>query len=267
MPTLRYCTTKTVAELKRSIVANLDWYRDPSTGVTPIHDLGSRETDIEYEDFSGMLLENPKPIGDVSNSLLVFNSLKALTPHQASVERVWVYLCHTRCAEYIAMRWPVDKGNQSPETNVFNHYFVHRTRGLIRDNGIARLWWLGKIANDVDANDPELFLTIILSKPDIANNLLGRPAISMNSKKLRCFYEVMRFFWEKDDYRLFERDAFRSWMKQSNRIGGHWLLDSIPEVDEVILYNILIELAIQSIRGDEKVNEVMQAIEQRRERD
>lgn len=262
MPTLRYCTTKSVAELKLTITVNLDWYRDPSEGVSPILDLGHRETEIEYEEFSGMLLE--KPSDDISNSLLVFNSLKALTPHQASVERVWVYQCHTRCAEYIAKRWPVDKGKQAPEKNVLNHYFASRARELIRDNGIARLWWLGKIATDIDANDPELFLKIILHKQDIANNLLGRPAISMNRRKLRCFYEVMRYFWEKGDHRLFERDPFRAWMKHANRIGGHWLLDSLPDKD---LYNALIELAIQAIGGGEKVLEVMLEIEKRRERD
>lgn len=262
MPKLKYCTTKTVAELKRSITANLDWYRDQGEEESLIDDLGHRETDIEYEEYSGTLLENFSD--DISNSVLVHNSLKALTPHQASVERVWVYQCHTRCAEYIAKRWPVDKGKQNPETNVLNHYFVRRTRGLIRDNGIARLWWLGKIATDVDANAPELFLTIILHNQDIANNLLGRPAIAMNPRKLRCFYEVMRYFWEKDDKRLFDRDTFRLWMKQANRIGGHWLLDSLPEEK---LYNILIELAIQVIGGDEEVREVMQVIEKRRDND
>lgn len=260
MPTLKYCTSKSVGALKRSISENLDWYRDPSEGVSPIRDLEPRETDIEYEEFSGMLLDNPSD--DISNSLLVYSSLKGLTPHQATVERVWVYQCHTRCAEYIANRWPVDKGKQAPEKNVLNHYFASRARELIRDNGIARLWWLGKIATDTDANAPELFLKIILHKQDIANNLLGRPAISMNRRKLRCFYEVMRYFWEKGDKRLFERDAFRFWMKQANRIGGHWLLDSMPEEN---LYNVLIELALQAIGGDEKVDEVMQVIEKRRE--
>ena len=54
---------------------------------------------------------------------------------------------------------------------VLNHFFAVGNRALVRDNGISRLWWLGKIANDVDNEDPLRFLTILLHRQDVRSAL------------------------------------------------------------------------------------------------
>jgi hypothetical protein len=167
---------------------------------------------------------------DVDNALLVYESLSELTPHQASIERMWVYLCHCDCPQYVASRW-LDRRpekNEDAVREVRNHFFAVGNRALIRDNGVSRLWWLGKIAHDVDPENPREFLAILLHRQDVRSALIERPSVSMNRRVLRGIYDVMREHWA-DGGALFERETFRSWMVALNRRGGVTLLDALPE--------------------------------------
>jgi hypothetical protein len=110
---------------------------------------------------------------------------------------------------------------------VHNHFFAKGNRALIRDNGVSRLWWLGKIAHDVDPEDPRLFLTILLHRQEVQSALIERPSISMNRRVLCAIYEVMKSHWVNGGT-LFERQNFRGWMVSLNRRGGVVLLDSLP---------------------------------------
>ena len=111
---------------------------------------------------------------------------------------------------------------------VRNHFFAVGNRALIRDNGVSRLWWLGKIAHDVTPDEPREFLTILLHRQDVRSALIERPSVSMNRRLLRGIYTVMREHWVNGGA-LFERDAFRSWMVALNRRGGVVLLDALPD--------------------------------------
>ena len=106
--------------------------------------------------------------------------------------------------------------------------FAIGNRALVRDNGVSRLWWLGKIAHDVAADGPCEFLTILLHRQDVRSALIERPSVSMNRGLLRGIYSVMREHWSNGG-ELFKRDAFRSWMVALNRRGGVVLLDALPE--------------------------------------
>lgn len=269
MRILKYFTTESVETLRDSVETHLEWYRNPLGDHPLLSTLEVRETTITYRDFSLSLLKEPRD--DVSNSLIAHIPLRVLTPHQASVERIWVYLCHTDAAMYVVKRWPLDQQDEKAISTVLNHFFAKSARNLIRDNGVARLWWLGKIANDIDEKDPKLFLQILWHNKDVVVSLLGRPATSMNPYKLRCYYEILRYYWELKDLRLFERKKFRKWMKSANRLGGMLLLDSMPEKE---LYSNLIEEALIAINEagidnpktlKSKVMEIYHQILQRRQ--
>ncbi len=233
MPNLRYYTSAVVEDLRTRVAEHLDWYYAPEGSPFSVAPVGGvRESSITAPKLAGLLAVNEeRPFAtDVENALAVYEALSALTPHQASIERMWVYLCHHDCPQYVAARWL----NRRPESDedavreVRNHFFAVGNRALIRDNAVSRLWWLGKIAYDVDPNAPREFLTILLHRQDVRSALIERPSVSTNRRVLRGIYEVMAEYWS-DGGALFTREIFRSWMIALNRRGGVILLDALPE--------------------------------------
>ena len=128
---------------------------------------------------------------------------------------------------------------------VRNHFFAVGNRALIRDNAVSKLWWLGKIAHDIDPANPREFLTILLHRQDMRSALIERPSVSTNRRVLRGIYEVMREHWS-DGGALFARKAFRSWMSALNRRGRVVLLDALPEE---ALGQLLREEARRAVEG------------------
>ena len=233
MTKIRYYTSEALEQLRNSVDNNLDWYYAPN-GVLPaaVSPNGVREASLPAPTLAESLKVDDKqpPASDVDNALLVFKELSGLTPHQASIERMWVHMCHCECPKYVTTRWL----NQRPEKHedavkkVRNHFFAGGSRALIRDNGVSRLWWLGKTANDIAPQDPREFLTILLYRQDVRSALIERPSISMNKRLLRGIYNVMQEHW-RGGKELFQRDVFRVWMVALNRRGGVVLLDALPE--------------------------------------
>lgn len=235
MTNLRYYTTEVVENLRARIADHLDWYYAPEGRPPAMASIGGiRESNLTAPDLNHQLAidENRPSSTDVVNALVVYRALSELTPHQGSIERMWVYLCHSDCPRYVATRWL----NRRPENEedavreVRNHFFATGNRALIRDNGISRLWWLGKIAHDVDPENPREFLTILLHRQDVRSALIERPSVSTNRRVLRGIYEVMREHWSNGGA-LFARETFRSWMIALNRRGGVVLLDALPDQD------------------------------------
>ena len=233
MTQLRYFTSKALEELRRTIADHLDWYYAPS-GAFPafIPTTEVRESRLEVSGLAERLvMAASHPSGtDVDNAILVYDALSELTSHQASIERLWVYLSHCDCPQYVAARWMTQRPEKDEDAtrDVRNHFFATGNRALIRDNGVSRLWWLGKIAHDVDPTNPREFLTILLHRQDVRSALIERPSVSMNRRVLRGIYEVMQGHWANGGA-LFEREAFRSWMISLNRRGGVVVLDALPE--------------------------------------
>ena len=247
---LRYCTVDTLENFRHTISNRLCWYRNPDGDSVSSSLGGFRETTIEAPSLAGKLkFSDKKPSEtDAENALIVYSSLQELTPHQASIERMWVYLCHFDCPHYVSSRWVSRDCKDESLTirEIQNHFFVNGNRGLIRDNGISRLWWLGKIAHEVDPDSPEEFLKLLLYRQDVRSALIERPSVSMNRRLLRAIYYVMREHW-KNGGELFERDKFRNWMRGLNRKGGIILLDSLPDAPLNRLLLKEAELAINQI--------------------
>lgn len=244
---LRYCTIDTLENLRRTVAERLDWYYAPDSSASPTSLGGFRETGVEAPALAAKLSHDEKrpSTTDAENALIVYESLRSLTPHQASIERMWVYLCHFDSPCYVSARW-LTRGMDKEELavrEVKNHFFATGNRGLIRDNGLSRLWWLGKIAHDVDHEKPREFLDLLLHRQDVRSALIERPSVSMNPRLLRGIYAVMRDHWTNGGD-LFKRDAFRNWMIALNRRGGVILLDALPDT---ALDRLLREEAEQSV--------------------
>lgn len=239
MSVITYYSEQAVEALRRDIEQSLEWYYAPRGAPPSAVDVQNpvRVSALTYTDLWDRLTpDRAASSHDAENAMLVYQSLDRLTHQQAADERLWTYLCHTECAPYVAARWLAahrssDKDKDARSRRVRNHFFASGNRALIRDNGLSRLWWLGRIAVRVDPEDPRRFLDILLYRQDVRSALIERPAISMNHNVLRAIYAVMRECWERDGAKalLFQRERFRDWMVNLNRRGGVVLLDALSD--------------------------------------
>ena len=151
MTNLRYYTTEIVESLRTKVAEHLDWYYSPAGQPPSVSIVGGiRESGVATPGLAERLITDAKRPSstDVDNALKVYGALSELTPHQASIERMWVYLCHNDCPQYVAARWLGRRPEEDDDAvrEVRNHFFAVGNRALIRDNAVSRLWWLGKIA-------------------------------------------------------------------------------------------------------------------------
>lgn len=232
MTQLRYYTSEALEKLRSAISERLDWYYDPEGCPVQLPLENVRNSRLAAPNLADQLIMDAKEPSstDVDNAIIVYEALSDLTPHQASIERMWAHLCHHDCPRYVTWRWLKQRPGKEEDAvrKVENHFFAVGNRALIRDNGISRLWWLGKIAHDVDGINPREFLTILLHRQDVRSALIERPSVSMNRRVLRAIYAIMQEAWNNGS-KLFEREIFRSWMIALNRRGGVVLLDALPD--------------------------------------
>ena len=263
---LKYYTATAVERLRDTVEVRLDWYYDPQ-GVPgdPVLTAADavRESQLEARNIAAKLVlpgdvkkenaGNPTGTADAASALAVYEALKDLTPQQAADERLWTYLCHTEYPRYVARRWLASrpKSDDDAARQVRNHFFASDNRSLIRDNGLSRLWWLGSIANEVEADAPHEFLERLLHRQDVRSALIERPSVSMNRQVLSSINAVMREYWRRD-MSLFERTPFRTWMIGLNRRGGVVLLDALPQES---LAQLLKEEAERALSAGEAGND------------
>ena len=244
MTVLHYLTERGIAQLERAVESNLSWYYRTRAGRRRqlFGDDVVRTESIQVDSLAGALTtpsgsRTERPRFDGENALTVYGALRNLTPQLATNAGIWIYLCHAECAEYVSKRWMSEQPGpeDAAAKNVLNHFFMSGERALRRDNGIARLWWMGYIAHRAAPDEPRSFLDTILHSQDIRSSLLERPAVSTNVRVLRAIYLVMKEHREQGSA-LLEREAFREWMRSVNRQGGMKLLDHLSDdvLDELL---------------------------------
>ena len=231
---LSYYTESAVSSLRQQASQHLDWYYGGGNDPPRPSDV-ERPTGLTYVaavELAPLLdATGHSTVQDPKNAVGVYDALRDLKPKDAADERFWVHLCHGDCATYIRRRWLHDRPTKDEDAvrKVHNHFFANGNRALVRDNALSRLWWLGHIAHEV-ADDPPLFLQILMHRQDIRSALIERPSVSMNTEVLRAIYAVMLDHWRQDrrKSKLFDREVFRDWMIRLNRRGGVILLDALP---------------------------------------
>lgn len=235
---LRYYSAEAVAWRYEQVPHVLAWYTNLAGSLPEIEHLLKpvRASDIDIRGVEKLEL-SPSSKDDAANAIAIYRAFRSLTPQQAADERLWCYLCHHHFSGYVSQRWHErvngtgEEAKEKSAKNIRNHFFARDNRGLIRDNGLSRLWWLGHIASKVDQKNPREFLEVIYHRQDIRSALIERPSVAMNLTVLKAVYQVMKKHWDdeaqRDDAALFERKTFRGWMTRINRRGGVLLLDGL----------------------------------------
>lgn len=251
MKEINYLPQNEVDNLHERVEENLKWYYK-GAGATPMHPrVRIRKARLAMAHRSCGALE-PSSSSDAENARKVFVTFRGLSRNQAADERLWVHLCHSEYADYVRKRWLVKQRTKTGQIQaVRNHFFARTNRAVFRDNGVSRLWWLGRVAEDIAelGGDPDSFLEIVLHRQDIRSAILERPSTTMNPRVLKGLYEVMREHWRDEERRLFRRNVFRTWMKALNREGGVVLLDGLSDSKLENLAAVHAEAALKTASG------------------
>lgn len=172
---------------------------------------------------------------DIANAIILHKALSHLSRREASDPMLWARLCHVELWKYMRRRFDIARVASAKKTQViWSRYFVMRnnSRALMR-NGLARLWWAGRLTCDSSAtgNARYLLTEVLLKRLDITKNLLER-SYGRSPKVLRA---VLRFIHAKKADLLAPgnicRRRSRVLFRRLNELGGVALLDELSEGD------------------------------------
>lgn len=235
MQRIQFFPQATVDKLESGIKKNLAWYRGEEVDAPFDVDAYRQMSVVAEADFScfDTLNANCTDKDDLSNTHAVCLALKCLSPQQAAEERIWTYATHVLAREYTAKRWNKIPGDDDKAINYIRaHYFVSGARGLIRDNAVSRLWWMGHVASRCRDYDLKETLEILLRDSDVRANLLERASVSMSAE---MFSGVIRILGKSrktnpnSEPAIYKRENFRAFMKTLNRRGGRFMLNALSE--------------------------------------
>jgi len=210
-----------------SVLEDKKWYRDSSVTMIP----------VTLETGDGSRYESRF---DAINARKIYESLKHLTPAQATDPRIWTYLTHTVYYDYMKIRW-VKKDDTALGT--MRRFFVLNNEGLIR-NGISRLWWYGYLTYDPNRKNSYELTELLLVNQDMAQGLLERK-LGNNREWLISILNCIQKY--KHDYPdIIKSDGIQKIIKQINFEGGVTLLDVLNSQDlEKLFLKILKRLNLQ----------------------
>lgn len=221
---IKYLTEDGVLMLKKNKKST---YKEVVVGNKPlkaylVDDGFIKESSIEVEDFT-LTMDAPKgkeALTDAENVQRVYGHLKGLSDSQASDERIWVAFTLDSQTEYMKFRW-----NIKNEDEMLNRYFFNYSpqRSLFR-NGIARLWWIGRVTYDDNREDPYELTKFMCKDQDFIETICGRNIFN-NSTVMKA--TIVALFDANKDGKEMTRNLIRAVGKYVNLLAGTYIIDFI----------------------------------------
>lgn len=180
----------------------------------------------EFNDFNLMISDKPEK-DDIENMKIIYENLKDLTDSQASDERLWAGLSHTKFWDYMQKRWPLPNDPEKWEKHILQHYFfAHGARSTVL-NGLARLWWYARLTYDETNIDNPYELTEYMAK-DINGKayMLFGSNFSRNRKIQRIFLYTIKNYEEQHGL-ILSREEFGELRKQVVLWSGKLVIDVV----------------------------------------
>ena len=229
---MRLIRAAKLREMIGQIDINLDQYRNGDFDFLRIDLTNYIETEHKIDKVSLATIDcDETDHREVENCKYLYEAMNGLSHYLARDERIWAYLVHTDLLKYSRKRWPIPDDDENAIKHIRNHFFLIGARGFERDNAASRLWWMASLCSRVEALTLDEALSCFLYMYDVRANIIERPTTSQN---IAIFSAILKKLYEsfKGDKSLFEREKFRSIMKELNLKGGTKLLDAL-EVKEV----------------------------------
>lgn len=197
------------------------------------------DTGIEIPEDIILPAQNAAPEKDAEGAERLYELLKnKLTPAQATDPRLWCYMTHESCWDYMMKRWEI-----VGDIDIAGRYLIKGSgRRSYTRNGIARLWWFAHLTYDESRTDRYELTKLLLKTQNIQHHLLERN-FGMNKNILKIILEI-----SKENHNIFLTGNIQSKMaklaKLINRWGGVRLLDCLAKeeiigyiMDRVIIFN------------------------------
>lgn len=222
----------------------IESFKNPKVIFDPMEDLIARfklvsvEVPVEVDSTALLQLlcdEKDKFSGDRTNVPLVRNAIQGMDALSATDERFWLSITVGNANSYAAPRWFDPAAEQELQaTAVSNHWFARTSRDFIRNQAIARLWWLGEYVESLDTLDIQDALEVLFWNSDLQSQFVGRPT-SMSSRKVGAsILGVMKEV--KDSGVTYDREKFRRLCSAIDLKLGRQLLPGLghQQLDDVI---------------------------------
>lgn len=182
-----------------------------------------------YEDILDfeLVMDGENPFAtEAKNVEIVYSNLQFLTDSQASDERLWAGLGLSYFWKYIKYRWGID-GRSSVDT-LRNHFFFGMgPRVSLTRQGVARLWWIGRLTYDGQRSDPFELTKLVCEQASFIPDILERNT-SNNPRIVHAFLDALLAL--RVEGITITAELVRELSKYLNVLGGTYLLDCLsPE--------------------------------------
>lgn len=242
LPKLKYLSEIKTEELRNEIADNLDRYTQGDFNDLAQHNGWEIELGAVTVDHNLLTqMDGSKLIAELeqSNSMLVFQALKGMTPALAREERIWVRLCHVECLEYSRQRWLQIKNMERLKSAISKHLFARTLTGIRDDNAVSRLWWNAYVAHIARPEDPESALAQIARTADIRQAIVERPNTASRPELIRGIIRIS----ESENWLTDKESNYREFMKVLNRDGGGILFEAMDQNETAAFLERCIERA------------------------
>jgi len=182
-----------------------------------------------YEDIPDfeLVMDGENPFAtEAKNVEIMYSNLQFLTDSQASDERLWAGLGLSYFWKYIKYRWGID-GRSSVDT-LRNHFFFGMgPRVSLTRQGVARLWWIGRLTYDGQRSDPFELTKLVCEQASFIPDILERNT-SNNPRIVHAFLDALLAL--RVEGITITAELVRELSKYLNVLGGTYLLDCLsPE--------------------------------------
>lgn len=210
--------------LQRDIQQNLEYYERTTPWLDEYFQSKSIsnyyfDSGIEIPDFE-LIPGNSNT--DIENAKRIYESLRgSLNRLQATDYRLWTFLAHTHCLDYMRARWSLEgTGQFTPEGRIADRYFIAQ-RSPNNRNGIARLYWDAELSYDEENSNPYEYLEYALKYQDVSVGVFDRQIARAKSSIIGNLKALKEANLNEDDRRLF--------FTKINHFGAVTLLDAVSK--------------------------------------
>ena len=194
MKSLTWMKNETMTKLNSDVKANLDRYR--SGDFSDMIDTGWSQKSILNYDSDALAFLYGDSKNELEDSLALYITLRALSPHLATRMNVWVPLIHTELLEYARRRWfKLNGSDEELAASIITHVFKGGIGGYRDDNAAGRLWWTGyigeRIAGRSEQAEIKKILIPFMRTTDTRSNVIERSSIFSEVEFARCISEYL----------------------------------------------------------------------------